>query len=249
MAPAFFGFYGYLGLLAAVPTGDHEWPLRSVVGACDIPPETAMSFLSNVTLSDYADGPGWGAVFRGNRVEALLHQFLFAQAAVPTTVRHMERTRIPVAVTAFDLTTLSTRILRTGSMARAARASATFPGLFQPVALADQAVLMDGGVQDTTGTLGLRETLAAAQGGNATVTWSRVLQLCVGRCRRPRSVSGVEEWIAISILGLPLVGPWNSQGPRAYEMARRAMQAALDVPLPVTSPRRSPVRYHLTLQA
>jgi Patatin-like phospholipase len=261
MAPAFFGFYGYLGLLAAVP---EKLPLRSVVGAsagalvamvvaCDIDPAVAMTFLSNVTLHDYADGPGWGAVFRGNRVEALLHQFLLSHVNSSTpTVLHMERARIPVAVTAFDLTTLTTRILRTGSMARAARASATFPGLFQPVAIAN-AVLMDGGVQDTTGTLALTEMLALVAEKyqkNTTITQrQRVLQLCVGRCQRPALVPGVEEWISISMVGLPLVGPWNSQGPRAYELARRAMQSALDVPLHFAPKRQSPARYHLTLQA
>jgi predicted acylesterase/phospholipase RssA len=48
-------------------------------------------------------------------------------------VHNLEDNPIPVAVSAFDLQTMSTPILTSGSMARSARASATFPGLFQPV--------------------------------------------------------------------------------------------------------------------
>eukprot|EP00978_Attheya_sp_CCMP212_P026360 scaffold86532_cov32-Attheya_sp.AAC.1 len=40
---------------------------------------------------------------------------------------------IPVAVSGFDLWTMRVKLLSQGPMARAARSSACFPGLFQPV--------------------------------------------------------------------------------------------------------------------
>jgi predicted acylesterase/phospholipase RssA len=99
-------------------------------------------------LDQYSDFPGWGALFRGDLFEALMYQFLMVQqqhqspsrggteydsSSRTVVVQNLEDNPIPVAVSAFDLQTMSTPILTSGSMARSARASATFPGLFQPV--------------------------------------------------------------------------------------------------------------------
>ena len=45
----------------------------------------------------------------------------------------MEDALIPVAVTGFDLLSMGSKIITSGSMAGLASTSATFPGLFQPV--------------------------------------------------------------------------------------------------------------------
>jgi predicted acylesterase/phospholipase RssA len=107
-----------------------------------------MTFVSNITLDQYSDFPGWGALFRGDLFEALMYQFLMMQqqhhspsrggteydsSSRTVVVQNLEDSPIPVAVTAFDLQTMSTLTLTSGSMARAARASAAFSGLFQPV--------------------------------------------------------------------------------------------------------------------
>jgi hypothetical protein len=218
MAPAFFGFYGYLGALAAWEDGvdgtnivrqvDNdrkggvlESPrLRSAAGASagamtavllasGIPPRTAADFCSKMTLGKFADFPGVMAAFRGNKFEAIMDDFLWrhrpnsvrnttttaaaaaaAAAAADSRSLRMEESSIPVAVSAFDLKTLSGRILKTGSMAKAARASATFPFLFQPVPYSEEAssssssssrdsLLVDGGLTDRAGIEGTRHLL------------------------------------------------------------------------------------------
>jgi hypothetical protein len=95
IAPSFFGFFGYFGMIAAWlddpqehPYDDQptsfssvldQFPIRSVVGAsagamvaillaANIAPIHAMTFVSNITLDQYSDFPGWGALFRGDLV-------------------------------------------------------------------------------------------------------------------------------------------------------------------------------------
>ena len=284
MAPAFFGFYGYFGMLSAwydvrSLDDDDDTPLRSVAGAsagamaailiaAGIHPRDAMNFCANITVNQYADFPGLLALFRGNLFEQLLHDFLIS-APLPNNngtssrspILFLQDARIPVAVTAFDIQTMTTQILVEGPMARAARASATFPGLFQPVGyrnynrhdaattttkgntkLPKDFLLMDGGIWDMAGTMGLTHTMAQPtkqqqQQQQRPPPRQRVINLCVGSFR---SLPGPDDFsphhhpevISISMMGLPQPGPWAmSNGPLAYDRARDAMRDALDSPL------------------
>ena len=265
MAPAFFGFYGYFGALAAWeehigPTVLGSPSLRSVAGAsagamaavllaAGIRPRAAADFCGTVTLDKFADFPGILAAFRGNRFERIVSDFLVAATGGHArTDLQLQDAAIPVAVSAFDLQSLSGRVLRTGSMARAARASATFPFLFQPVGVPQEnqeLLCIDGGITDVAGLQGtkalLLEALASAD-ASSNRSLHRVVNLSVGdflggsppgpsKLGSPSSDSTVEV-ISISLRHLPLCGPWAmSNGPRAVEAAFRAMQASLDVPL------------------
>lgn len=271
LAPAFFGFSAYFGALAAwfdaAGGGDNTTnstdglPIRSVAGAsagamaalllaAGVPPTRAADFCAGITLADYADFPGFGAFFRGNKFEALVHEFLqtsAAEMALGPAVLHLRDARLPVAVTAFDVQTMRVKILTTGSVARAARASATFPGLFQPVGWDDgdgrDSVLIDGGVVDTAGLLGLTHTMRPLPPGRGDTgvgdsqRRERVINLCAGSFRQspplgPSSLPGNPEVISISLRGLPQPGPWAMRnGPLAFAAARTAMAAALDEPL------------------
>jgi hypothetical protein len=172
-------------------------------------------------------------------------------------VQNLEDSLIPVAVTAFDLQTMSTLILTSGSMALAARASATFPGVFQPVGCQEPIpprttttatamkkydyALIDGGIQDTAGIMGLMETIPAVQfysqkeqpppppqvivhlciGPLVQIPWSELLRNLLTTTNVTSMVM-----ISISMMGLPQFGPWNNMkimGPMVYEMARQAM--------------------------
>jgi Patatin-like phospholipase len=89
MAPAFFGFYGYFGALAAWYDLEPNLPVRSLAGAsagamaailmgAGISPQVAADFCADMTLSHFADFPGFGAVFRGHKFERLMDDFLTA---------------------------------------------------------------------------------------------------------------------------------------------------------------------------
>jgi len=262
MAPAFFGFYGYFGTLAgwfdAVREGasndrpeQQQLPIKSVAGAsagamtaillaAGIAPQVAADFCADMTVGRFADFPGFGAVFRGNKFEAIMHEFMTLQ----NSTGRMEDAILPVAVTAFDLQTMRGQVLETGSMARAARASATFPGLFQPVAWEDATndyIFIDGGIADPAGLMGLHRTMPSFAGDGKV---ARVINLSVGGFLTsippgPSSLPGNPEVISISLLGTPMPGPWALEnGPKAFRAAREAMTAALDVPLQRVAHRR-----------
>lgn len=271
MAPSFFGFYGYFGALAAWEEELHinqqnrqtassspflGGTIRSVVGAsagamaaimlgAGVSPLRAAEFCTTVTLSHVNDFPGLFSVFRGNKFEEIMVDFL--SMASPLESLQLENAVIPVAVSAFDLQRLKGEILSKGSMARAARASATFPGLFQPVGWIDPAsgddfLFIDGGITDVHGLNGLATTATADMTTDSfeVKPRRRIINMVVGdfhlqRVPGPSSMPpGVtaDSLVSISIRNLPQCGPWAmTNGPLAVEAARQAMKQSLDVPL------------------
>jgi Patatin-like phospholipase len=302
LAPAFFGFYGYFGALAAWEeelgrpvlephrllsvAGASAGAMAAVLLASQIPPRTAAAFVSDMTLDKFADFPGILAAFRGNKFEAIMEDFLRQHAAVVNnntasaplrlspssssvwTSPQMQHSSIPVAVSAFDIQTFSGRILRTGSMARAARASATFPFLFQPVGYRDHDghssgdatrsggrdyLLIDGGLTDFAGLQGTRDVLQRLP-SNSQPTHHTVINLSVGDyVGSPpgpsyfEGVDGTTRVVSISLQRLPPCGPWAmSNGPTAVDAALKAMRASLDVPMFLG---RDPDHYELHIDA
>lgn len=244
LAPSFFGFYGYFGMLAAWEQSDLLTQLQGVAGAsagamsavllaAGISPLVAAKYCETMSLTSFADPPGLLALFRGDLFEQLMEEFI--QNEKPEHSGQLQDGVLPVAVSGFDLKTLSNKVLSQGSMAKAARASASFPLLFQPALWKDEngtsSYLMDGGVLDGMGV----EGLAVMEG-----TSKRVVNMVVGPfggkgaggpSKMPEGVMA-SEVVSISIQNLPRCGPWAMEnGPRAVEAARLAMLASLDVPL------------------
>lgn len=270
MAPANFGFCGYLGALAAwqqaLQTTSSssksitlQDQLQSVAGAsagamvaillgAGANPQDAASFCANIKLSHFADYPGFFALFRGNKFEAFMQQFLLVLVSssttnATTTPFHLEDAVLPVAVTAFDLLTMQLKILTRGSMARAARASVAFPFLYHPVAWKDDIrrtnhVFVDGGIVDREGLFGLTHTLQAQQTSHTNPSPHRVINLSIGGFSSkpppgPESLPGNTEVVSISIQRLPEPFSWDNmfEGKQAFDSARAAMEQSLDVPL------------------
>jgi len=217
-----------------------------------IPPQKAAEFCRTIDLPTFADPPGIGSFFKGDKFEKLMFDFM--EENLPHHSMQMEDAKIPVAVTGFDLQTLTTLVMTKGCVARSSRASATFPFLFQPVhwfhdddnnnidANSSQKkrrqdyVLIDGGVLDGDGLIGL--TSIEPDQPN-----KRVVNVVVGNFGGigtgvPPSPSqmppglATTELLSISMRGLPGCGPWAMEnGPRAVEAAKKAMMASLDLPL------------------
>jgi hypothetical protein len=250
LAPSFFGFYGYFGALAAWEEGIDAsilspGKIHSVAGAsagamaailiaAGIKPRRAADFVAGMTLGKFADYPAVGAFLRGNKFEQIMFDFLRSEQ--PDMSLLMQDSVLPVAVTAFDLQTMQGKILSRGSMARAARASATFPILFQPVGWkgnvtnGEDYILIDGGVTDWAGVNGLK-VLFTDQPKR------RVVNLVVGDFTGsgppgPSSVPGSTEVLSISMQNLPICSPLHmANGPITVDAAHRAMMATLDLPL------------------
>ena len=261
MAPAFFGFYGYFGILAAwdehLASYEPEEFLRSgrvrsVAGAsagamaavllsAGVKPRSAADFCTTVTLEKFADFPGVGGLFKGHLFEKLMEDFLTSHIQGSQENRSLlllQNAQYPVAVTAFCLQNMAGKTLTTGSMARAARASATFPLLFQPVGWLDSDsalapayyTLIDGGINDTAGVVGL-EALDPSIKGTRVVNL-KVEPFMFDKPPGPDEIPDVQEVLSISIQNLPQCGPWAMEnGPVAVEAAYQAVVASLDLPL------------------
>mmetsp|Transcript_13102 Transcript_13102/g.28434 ORF Transcript_13102/g.28434 Transcript_13102/m.28434 type:complete len:1079 (+) Transcript_13102:290-3526(+) len=165
----------------------------------------------------------------------------------------LEEALVPVSVSGFDLLRMRGMNLSVGCMAKAARSSAGFPGLFQPVAWREEnagengnssdsdnnsmkwlpdSLLIDGGITDGLGLNGL--------GAFSCTKKKRVINMVVGDFGY-QGPSGIKDLppgvnasslISIALVGTPVCGPWAMRnGPRAVESARLAMVAALDMPM------------------
>jgi hypothetical protein len=266
LAPSFFGYYGYFGALAAwddelsnatygvlqkenihAVAGASAGAMAAILLSAGIPPRDAAAFCTTITLGEFADFPGFLTVFQGNKFEQLMQTFLRSQKG-PNSQLRLQDADIPVAVSGFDLQTVQGKLLSRGSMARAARASACFPFLFQPVGWVDGTenyLLVDGGIQDVSGLEGLAALPPLHlddddDDGQPSRRSRRIVNLVVGSFlgNAPPGPSNMpdgvhaSEVLSISIQNLPQCGPWAMEnGPLAVEGARRAMKEALDLPV------------------
>jgi hypothetical protein len=225
--------------------------MAAILLAAGVSPLHAAEFCATIKLRDFLDFPAWFSFLKGDKFEAIMNDFLLkaspmtrqrdsASSAASTCGLQLEDSLIPVAVSAFDLQSVQGKLLTQGSMARAARASACFPFLFQPVGWIDRIsgdnfVFVDGGLSDTSGLAGLKETI-----GTSTADNHRVINMVVGDFHL-QSVPGPSSLpagltssnvLSISIQNLPQCGPWAMEnGPLAVEAARIAMKQSLDLPL------------------
>lgn len=241
------------GILKGV-AGASAGAMAAILLAAGISPIQAAEFCTTIQLHDFFDFPAWFSLIKGDKFEDIMQDFLQRTSPIVTKVAkkvnattiqshppdlQLQDALIPVGVSAFDLQTLQGKILTQGSMARAARASACFPILFQPVGWIEEStgndfLFVDGGLRDTSGLAGLAVAYPLKN------VPKRVVNMVVGDFHL-QSVPGpssmppgltTSSLLSISIQNLPLCGPWAMEkGPLAVAAARQAMQASLDLPI------------------
>lgn len=101
---------------------------------------------------DFWDIGGIGGLLKGKLFQEAIEKNI--------RVHEIENCPIPFAATAYDTIRFRTRKISSGNIATAARASCTFPGLFQPVII-DGTPHIDGGVWDWVGLMALEECIVA----------------------------------------------------------------------------------------
>ena len=228
LSAGFFGFFAHAGFIAVLEeegltperlTGSSAGALVAGLWASGRDAATLREALFSLRRDAFWD-PGFGA--------GLLKGQLFAERlAELLPVDHFEACRWPLALSVFELARLRTRIIDTGLLNPAIRASCAFPGLFHPVRVAGR-LAIDGGVLDRSG-------LAAVPSGTRTLyhhlaTRSRLR----GKLQQLSGVPQREGLCPIVIEDLPRVGPGAlEEGPRAFSIAREALLRALDAPAPV----------------
>lgn len=222
MSSGFFGFFAHAGmlgvleeegLLPAAIAGSSAGALTGGLWAAGLDASEIGSLYRGLRKADFWDpAPGPG-LLRGERFRDLLRQ--------ATPVRQLSQCRRPLALSAFDLARLRTRVLRSGGWVEAVYASCAVPLMFRPIRIG-RAWLVDGGLKDRPGLRGVEpgtrvfyHHLAAGRGPTPAAALPR----------RPNMASLVID-------GLPRPSPdrLHLAGP-AMAAARDATRRALDRPL------------------
>lgn len=225
LSSGFFGFYTHGGMLSAleeaqlVPRRMVGSSAGAIVGGCiasGVPLSEFRSFLFYLKRKDFWD-PQWGpGLLRGGRFDELLRKLM------PTTERAEFQT--PFSCSGWSLEDRCSKELAYEDVVSCIRASAAFPGLFQPVRIQSSSYL-DGGIGDRPGFSNLQEnewTLyhhlstrspwRTRRGAQAPVTPPNVLTLDLGSFRR--------------------LGPFSlDEGPLVWAQARERTLRALEEPI------------------
>jgi len=240
-------------------SGASSGAMAAVLLAAGLNPRESADFASTMTVDKFWDFPGFGGAIKGDLFEEIMVDRLKQSGLAKTIAKggslQLEDGLIPVAVSGFDIFALEGKVMTKGCMGKAARASATFPGLFQPCQWNDHGddpgndatvnndttvsdkrhrYLIDGGMADMYGLVGLGHLRIHEKN-------KRVVNLVAGTFGKSRPPIGpsnlpkgidASEVVSISIEGTPQCGPWAMQnGPRAVEAARKAVIDILDAPM------------------
>lgn len=227
MSSGFFGFFAHAGVVSALEDegllparvcGSSAGALVGGLWASGVPAKRLCAELLELRREHFWDvRPGLG-LLRGSllraRLEALARARTFAEC------------RMPLAVSAFDVLSARTAVLRDGELAPALHASCALPFLFQPVRIGVR-LYLDGGVLDRPG-------LAGAGHGERVLyhhltsrsPWRRRNSPALRVPRRP-------DMQAVALEGLPRLGPFRLElGREAMERAAEGMRIALSRPVP-----------------
>jgi len=282
IAPAFFGFYAYFGALIPfdedlklLPSykkdpSEHPKLLKALAGAsagaivasfiaAGISPRNAADYACQFDLHSFADPPGFLGLFRGKEFENILQDCLDYERSekhqnnfmIPNQI---EDTFVPLAVTGFDISTMKPKVITYGNIAKAARASASFPGLFQPVIIHDveaqkknrsipSSILIDGGVGDPFGLHGL---FSLSTSYESETLPNRIVNLTLGKDKNkmrntlyvsPSQLEAkigarIDSLVTINLINTSQCGPGNMEnGPKVVEACREAVLSSLDKPM------------------
>lgn len=224
MSSGFFSFFahtGFLsvleeaGLLPARISGSSAGALVGGAWAAGLPAQALAEELERLERRDFWDpgvGPGLlrGQLFRA-KLERLLPRARF------------DETRVPVAVSVFEIRGRTTRVLSSGALAPAICASCAVPLMFQPVRIEGRSYY-DGGILDRPG-------LAGMPASEERVLFHHIASRSPWRfASEPLPTRA--GMVTLAIEDLPRSGPFKlDQGRLAYRAAREKTKRALDQPI------------------
>jgi NTE family protein len=226
MSSGFFGFFAHAGFMTVLDdaglaparlSGSSAGALVGGLWASGLSAQKIADELLALDRKDFWDpAPGLG-LLRGALFDAHLARILPAPS--------FEACRAPLSLSVFDARARTTRVLTTGALAPAIRASCAVPIMFHPVWI-DGRPMLDGGIADRPGVAGLP-------------AGERALFHHLASRSPWRSVGGASmeipkrDGLVPLVLGdLPRVGPFRlHEGARAFDVARTRARAALGEPV------------------
>lgn len=230
MSAGFFGFYAHAGFLSALldaglaparVTGASAGAMIAGAHAAGVSTEALRGHLERVRREHFWD-PGFGfGLLRGALYRALLDDVLGSV--------QVEATRVPCALSVWDIGRFRTRVVTEGPLVPAVHASSALPGLFHPVRVAGS-WCTDGGVRD-------RAALASVKPGERVLAHHLVDKATLAR----GELVAREGVVAVALENMPRPDPFRMhEGVRAYDEAARRLRDLLARPAApvVTAPAR-----------
>lgn len=221
MSSGFFSFYAHTGFLSVLEenrllpsriSGSSAGALVGGAWAAGLPAAELAAELEALERKDFWD-PGVGAgLLRGRLFRSRLDRLL--------PVPRFEETRVPVAMSVFEIRGRTTRVIESGLLAPAIQASCAVPLLFHPVRIEGRRYY-DGGILDRPGLLGMPEA-------QDRVLFHHIASRSPWRSKS-EPMPARAGMITLAIEDLPRSGPFKlDQGRLAYRAAREATKRALD---------------------
>lgn len=224
MSSGFFSFFAHTGLLIVLEdagllparlSGSSAGALVTGLWAAGLDAARIRDELFALRREHFWDpSPGLG-LLRGRLFRERLQSLLPA--------RTFAACRAPLAVSVYDVLSRRTRVVADGELAPVIQASCCVPFLFHPVWHGGRP-LLDGGIADRPGVLGLPEGERALHHHLASRSpWRK-------EGGASMDIPVRRGLVALVLGGLPRVGPFRlEEGPRAFDAARRAAREALEM--------------------
>ncbi len=225
LSSGFFAFFAHAGLLQGLEeaglmpsrlSGSSAGALVGGAWASGVNAVTIRDAFFRLQRDDFWDPrPGLG-LLRGNLFRASLESLLAA--------RTFETCRATFAASVFDVLGRRTRALDHGDLAAAIHASCAVPLMFHPVWI-DRRPYYDGGILDRHGLAGMPKGRLLYHHIASRSPWRQAQSAALQIPKR-------ERMIALSIEGLPRVGPFHlERGTTAFRQSLDATRRALDRPV------------------
>lgn len=156
LSSGFFGFYAHVGFLKAleelhlVPsayTGASAGSIVAAAAARGMTVKETEKLILEVSRKDFWDPfPGFG-LLRGQKLQRLLER------EIGTDFKELSK---PLRISTFDVSTRTTKVFTSGSLAPAIHASCAVPVMFHPVKI-ESKYYYDGGIQDKMAIHGIHQ--------------------------------------------------------------------------------------------
>ncbi|MFT3694929.1 MAG: patatin-like phospholipase family protein [Kofleriaceae bacterium] len=220
MSSGFFSFYAHTGMLDALVTaglrprlisGSSAGAMVGAAYACGLEMPQLADRLNALTRDDFWDPKLGAGLLAGDKFDRILRDLM--------PVTDASGCRVPIRISVYEIKTRQTRVIASGDLPPAVRASCCVPAMFHPVVI-DGRAYWDGGIKDRPGLAGIPvgdRTLFHHIAAPA--PWSRKGPPLV---ERPNMVSLVLD-------DLPRSNPFQlAKGRQALIAAREATKRALD---------------------
>jgi NTE family protein len=228
MSSGLFGFYAHTGVACALAaagfapasaSGSSAGAMVTASWASGVEPEDLAERVLKLRFADFFD-PRFG---RARSNDALFRKVL--GSLIPAST--FDQCRFPLRVSVFDVRARRTHVVDSGELLPVVHASCAVPGLLPPVRHQGR-VWIDGGVLDRPG-------LSGVPTGERVFYHHLSSRVPLARVRdafgrgMPVPRAGL---VALELSTLPKSDPFRiSAGHRAFELARRATEAALARPI------------------